>query len=92
MFVQYFCIYLVSCYLAVYFELLNKEQFWLKLCLISLPFRPLLFVGCGSVLSTGTFTVMIVCALQVGLLGFAPVGREEGRAAYTYDYRCESTS
>ena len=32
----------------------------------------------------GTFTVLIVGALQVGLLAcFSPVGREEGRTEYT---------
>ena len=34
MFVQYFCIYLMIYYFAIYSELLNKEPFWLKLLLL----------------------------------------------------------
>ena len=39
-----------------------------------------------SVLSTGTFAVMIACTLPSGLLGFVPLweGRKEGRTASMY--------
>ena len=44
-----------------------------------------------SVLSTGTFAVVIACTLPSGLLGFLPLweGRKAGRTASMYMYASE---
>ena len=85
MFVQYFCIYLMSYYFATYSELLNKEPFWLKLSLnFALPPSPVCLLC--SVSSTSTFAVMIACTMPSGITWFFALGegRKVGRNTSMY--------
>ena len=64
-----------------FIEQLNKEPFWLKLCLTDFALPPSPVCLLCSVLSTGTFAVVIACTLPSGLLGSLPCGmggRQDG--------------
>ena len=85
--VRYFCLYLNCLYLLNLLNNWTRSHFGSSLGLISefaLPPSPVCLLC--SVLSTGTFAVVIACTLPSGLLGFLALwdGRKAGRTASMY--------